>query len=327
MNQTIEPHESATLPKMKSKGVNVTNKDLEESFLLHKQLALQRLEQQSSQASNKLRQIRAAIAQKKDEKAQVGREVKELRDQLAVVRLERSVLGRRSQQVDPQDAVELEQAVTNQVLARRKTSANTEQPITIVEKRSYEKDTIMSIVRDHQDLLVKWDDIMIACLKGSKPQELRKLTTVDDFIDGFAIRVPDGLTSAELRRILKDHGLDVKPPREQKSPGSYWLQLASGPYDLVKNTQLLRVVVDQLRQITIQRSSRRSKTSEDQHKAVLTKLDYTRDIAVTFYAPGPWKIKHEMLRKKLETLFNMHFFDNGNSMASCYQFQGANKDA
>ena len=174
----------------------------------------------------------------------MAREVKDLKEQLVISKQEMRTLGRRPQPVEPHEAAEIQDVVINKVLARRKTSEGTEQPVTMIEKRAYEKDTIMSIVRDQEDLLVKWEDIMEACLRGATPQQLRQLNSVSDFIDGFAIRAPNGMTGGDLRRILKNKGMDVKPPIERKGPGDFWLQLANGPYDLAHNSPLLRAVVD-----------------------------------------------------------------------------------
>ncbi len=84
--------------------------------------------------------------------------------------------------------------------------------MTINEKRAYEKDVIMSIVRDHKQLLVDWADIIAACLRGAAPQLPLKLTKVGHFIDGFAIRAPESMSATNLRDLLKQQALDVMPP-------------------------------------------------------------------------------------------------------------------
>ena len=50
---------------------------------------------------------------------------------------------------------------------------------------------------------------------------------------------------------------------------------------------------------------------------MLSKLDSTRDLRGSFYAPGDWKKKHQELAKALEREFGVPFRDNGNSFASC----------
>ena len=106
--------------------------------------------------------------------------MKDLQDQLAIGRQEVRLLGRRTQQVEPEETNEIEQAVTNQILARRKTSANTEAPIRVQEKRAYEKEATMAMVRDHQELLISWDEILEACLAGlslTPPGDSRRVTS------------------------------------------------------------------------------------------------------------------------------------------------------
>jgi len=136
-----------------------------------------------------------------------------LKEQLAIGKQELRVLGRRPQQVEPEEAAELQEAVTQRILARRKTGKATEQLITVQEKRAFEKDAIMKIVRDHRELLVKWDDILQDCLRGATPQQLLQLDSVTEFIDGFAIRAPANMTATQLRALLKQCGLDVKQPK------------------------------------------------------------------------------------------------------------------
>ena len=56
---------------------------------------------------------------------------------------------------------------------------------------------------------------------------------------------------------------------------------------------------------------------------VLTKLDTTRDLGGSFYAPGNWREKHHELRQALEGQFGTPFKDNGNSFNSCFQFEAS----
>ena len=106
----------------------------------------------------------------------------------------------------------------------------------------------MSIVRDHQKLLVNWDDILRACLREATPMQLLELTTVAEFIDGFSLRAPVSTAASHLRGLLKKHGLDVKQPHPQKKPGIFWIQLANGPCDLPMNAPLLMKVIDEIHQ-------------------------------------------------------------------------------
>ena len=54
---------------------------------------------------------------------------------------------------------------------------------------------------------------------------------------------------------------------------------------------------------------------------VLAKLDVTRHLKGSFYAPVNSKLKHKELALKLEEKFNIPFVDNGNSLSTCFQFE------
>ena len=56
---------------------------------------------------------------------------------------------------------------------------------------------------------------------------------------------------------------------------------------------------------------------------MLTKLDSTRDLRGSLYAPGDWKTLHKKLCLALEVEFGTTFKDNGNSFCSCLQFEGS----
>ena len=53
----------------------------------------------------------------------------------------------------------------------------------------------------------------------------------------------------------------------------------------------------------------------------LKKFDATRDVAGTFYALGDWRAKHAEIRRALECAFGVTLRNNGNSFASCFQFE------
>ena len=65
-----------------------------------------------------------------------------------------------------------------------------------------------------------------------------------------------------------------------------------------------------------------SSEEETTSRPVLCKLDATRDLKGAFFVPGNWRAKHKELGKELSKYFNMSFKDNGNSMNSCFQFEG-----
>ena len=61
-------------------------------------------------------------------------------------------------------------------------------------------------------------------------------------------------------------------------------------------------------------------------RPVVAKLDSTRDIRGSFYAPGEWKNKHRELGQALEREFKVRFRDNGNTFNTCFQFEGQFND-
>ena len=66
------------------------------------------------------------------------------------------------------------------------------------------------------------------------------------------------------------------------STSHFWMQLESGPYDLAHNVPLLRAVVEELREFM-------KASVEEDDTPILIKLDSTRDLKGTLYAPGDWK--------------------------------------
>ena len=97
---------------------------------------------------------------------------------------------------------------------------------------------------------------------------------------------PPTLNVKLLHRLLKDHGLDVLLPKQQKKAGHFWVQLSSGPFDLEHNIPIFRKVAEDLRQLHDAVGAR---------KPPLTKIDSTRDLRGSFYSPKDWKAKHKEL--------------------------------
>ena len=119
----------------------------------------------------------------------------------------------------------------------------------------------------------------------------------------------------ELERFFLDRGLDVYTPKAQNKPHHWWVQLKSGPYDLEHNIPLLMKIADDLR-------AQRVQGEQVDGRTVVAKLDSTRDIRGSFFAPMRWKDKHKELGNALEKEFGIAFKDNGNSFNSCFQFEG-----
>ena len=57
-------------------------------------------------------------------------------------------------------------------------------------------------------------------------------------------------------------------------------------------------------------------------RLVVAKLDSTRDIRGSFYAPGEWKNNHRELGQALEREFKVPFRNNGNTFNTCFQYEG-----
>ena len=127
------------------------------------------------------------------------------------------------------------------------------------------------------------------------------------------------LTGGVLQRMLKEHGLDYNTPLAKNPPGTFWQNLRSGPFDLCHNLPLLERVVSTLRQSQPARHHR-------VEGPVLQKIDSSRDIGGTFYAPGDWRQKLRLLAAGLEVEFGTTFRDNGNSFDSCFQLEGQHPD-
>ena len=71
---------------------------------------------------------------------------------------------------------------------------------------------------------------------------------MSDFIDGFQLAAPPGHNGRQLQRLLKEQGLDVRFPVSQGPSGKYWVQLQSGPFDLLHNIPLLKAAVEAIRE-------------------------------------------------------------------------------
>ena len=107
--------------------------------------------------------------------------------------------------------------------------------------------------------------------------------------------------------------MDVKMPIPQRPPGKFWVQFNSGPSDFKTNAPYLRKAVDYIH-------TKKTIPDSNIREPSLDKLDCTRDVAGSFYAPGDWKVKYYELKQHLEEIFKLHFRDNGNSMDTCFQF-------
>ena len=147
---------------------------------------------------------------------------------------------------------------------------------------------IAELIKENKPLLVHWNAILHTCLADKEPKKFIRLKSVADFIDGLLVVVPKGIKTQQVQRIFRDHGLDVMPPRMQKKSGNFWVQLASGPYDLEHNIPILMQIAEEIRELQLVDLG-------IVYQPVVVKLDSTRDLGGSFYAAGNWKEKHREL--------------------------------
>ena len=89
---------------------------------------------------------------------------------------------------------------------------------------------------------------MTCAIQDLEPQVFVKLNSVHDFVDGFQLAVSEDMTSRQLQVAIKEEGLEVLNPLKQRTPNRFWIQLKSGPFDLVHNLPILKKIADKLRQ-------------------------------------------------------------------------------
>ena len=97
----------------------------------------------------------------------------------------------------------------------------------------------MELLRDYKHLLRPWREILASLLITKESKPFLEVSSAADFIDGLQLDVPRTLGPKQLHRLLNDHWLNVLQPQWQPIPGRFWLQLASGPFDIAHNMPLL----------------------------------------------------------------------------------------
>ena len=192
---------------------------------------------------------------------------------------------------DAKEAEDVQQAVDNEIKRRRKSTVPADLPITLDERRAHDKANVTRILKEYGSLLPSWDDVLEALVQNRSSRSVERLKSVDDFIDGFELKVPDGLCFRQVQRILKEKGIDALSP-QGRAEGRHWVQLGSGPYDLDHNLPILGTIVEDFRQMMPQIVRSESISDDDHQVPVLSKLDVTRDFAGSFFAPGNWKEKY-----------------------------------
>ena len=112
-----------------------------------------------------------------------------LKDQLTICRQDLKTLGCRSRPVETEDAKALEDAVTNMIKRRRKSDVEEDKPITLDEQRALGKDQIMSFAGQLKFSLPSWSSVLAACIDGKSSKPIESLAYLENFVDGFMIRV------------------------------------------------------------------------------------------------------------------------------------------
>ena len=104
------------------------------------------------------------------------------------------MLGKRTISEELIEETEVEEAVAREVKRRRKNLQVTEQPLTLHEKRIKGRSNITKLIKENKNLIVSWDDLLGNYLKGKQSKLFIQLRSISDFIDGFELRVNEGLT-------------------------------------------------------------------------------------------------------------------------------------
>ena len=266
--------------------------------------------------------IRNAINQQKRTQQRLRGETQELQEELVIAKQEMRMLGRRPEPIPDEERKILEEAVVSQIKRRRREPGTATLPVTLKERRATDKANAMDLIKEHSCHLKSWRAILDPLVEGLRSQKFERLKSVDDFIDGFQLLVATSITARQLQQMLKDHGLDVKQPVSQQTPGRFWVQIATGPLDLPHNAPLLRTAIDALRMVGSQTDRAQPEVPHHEGPPTLGKLDVTRDVAGSFYAKGDWKEQHKVIKEALQNEFGAIFRDNGNSFDTCFQFVG-----
>ena len=110
------------------------------------------------------------------------------------------MLGKRPITVDLIEDTQVEEAVGREVKRRRKNQHPAARPPTTHEKRNIGRTTITKLLKENQNLIVPWDEIMDNYLEGKESRSLNGMKSVGDFIDGAELLVHRSLTGPQLQR-------------------------------------------------------------------------------------------------------------------------------
>ena len=82
------------------------------------------------------------------------------------------------------DNAEIEEAVAREIKRRRGHHQIDDAPITLTEKRAFDRSTIMKQVKENKNLVVRWSDMIISYHLGEESKPFMNINSADDFIDG-----------------------------------------------------------------------------------------------------------------------------------------------
>ena len=110
------------------------------------------------------------------------------------------MLGKRPITEELTEDTEIEEAVVRQVKRRRKVVPFTAQPPTLNVKRAICRSAITKLLKENKNLVTPWSDIMESLLEGKAQTKFQTLKSIDEFIDGFELRVNEEYTGPLLQR-------------------------------------------------------------------------------------------------------------------------------
>ena len=173
---------------------------------------LERAERNNEGLQTKVNQLRSdATRQKKD--------IGVLKDQMAIYRQENQLFkesfANKDQQPpppSPNETAELRTTVVNEINRRRGRRAAQPEPTSLPEQRANDKGAIMEMLKDYKHHLTPWKDILENLLAGRESKPAKKLPWSNEFIDGMEIATSVTLGPRELRRMLKNHGINATQP-------------------------------------------------------------------------------------------------------------------
>ena len=87
-------------------------------------------------------------------------------DQIAIYKQEFRLLGKRKVQASKTETVELLKAVESEIKKRRKPNTPDDLPVSLDERRAYDKASSMKIIKEYGGLLTHWDGIMTNLVKN-----------------------------------------------------------------------------------------------------------------------------------------------------------------